>query len=292
MRWPSCRRTPTTLAANWWCGSAMRCRASGDSGARSSARAKGAAVSSRPWLARTGAREKLARCCPLRHTRAGRPPLASRPGFSMPLLSELWRSSQSHSLVAVGLISAGERRLVRQPGRWMSHVPGSAPALDDLWRAGVQVRRTGEVPDATGHRGPDVAAEKGRHAAHDARADPPAPRARSTGAVLRGLGLVQRQEGERERRVVVRGGPQAPRRRSGCSAGWSIFHLPPSQSDMRRRRPYKIEWEMHVSRFIVRLQPTDEGDVEVVGPVEAAFAAGRSSRRVSAEAPGNGRSQP
>lgn len=61
---------------------------------------------------------------------------------------------------------------------------------------------------------------------------------------LRGLGLVQRQEGERDRRVVVLGGPRAPRRRSGCSAGsagWSIFHLPPSQSDMRRRRPYKIE---------------------------------------------------
>lgn len=38
-----------------------------------------------------------------------------------------------------------------------------------------------------------------------------------------------------------------------------------------------------MSRFIVRLQPTVEGDAEVVGPVEAAFAAGRSSRRVSAE---------
>ena len=38
-----------------------------------------------------------------------------------------------------------------------------------------------------------------------------------------------------------------------------------------------------MSRFIVQLQPTDEGVAEVVGPVEAVFAVGRSSRRVSAE---------
>jgi hypothetical protein len=48
----------------------------------------------------------------------------------------------------------------------------------------MQVRRIGEVPDATGHRCLMSAAEKGPHSARDARAGPLAPRARSTGAVL------------------------------------------------------------------------------------------------------------
>jgi hypothetical protein len=38
-----------------------------------------------------------------------------------------------------------------------------------------------------------------------------------------------------------------------------------------------------VSGFMVQLQPTGEGLAEVVGPVEAVLAAGRSSQRVSVE---------
>jgi hypothetical protein len=120
-------------------------------------------------------------------------------------------------------------------------VPGSTTALDDLRRAGVQVH--GEpVRSLTlrGYRGADVGRGEGT-ACRPRRSRSSTSTASHVNGVpfLHGLVLVQRQEGERDRRVVVPGGLQPPRRRSGCSAGsagWSIGHLPVIAVGHRRTR--------------------------------------------------------